>query len=293
MSRGSHITSTLHRRLIDAIRWRHWYYRTVIGGGILARALHFPRTFFTTRDAVQYARAMASLCLNKREISIRVMALAEHPLFCRCGTSDPWVLWDVFHHKYHLPPHEIPNGGFILDLGANVGYTAAHFAALYPTVRVLAVEMDEANARLAAKNTARFGDRCTIVHAAVWDDDTIIRYDGTSDQAFRIVPNGSSTCRRQCVARTIASLLRQYRVNCVDYLKMDIEGAEARVFEASLDWASCVRSMKIELHPPAEYSVCAAALHKAGFDCWKDDRHPRTLLAIGRKANGVRPRRYS
>ena len=63
-------------------------------------------------------------------------------------------MWDTFFHRFHLPPGELARGACIVDLGANVGYTAAHLAALYPESRIIAVEMDGRNAAVAASRAS-------------------------------------------------------------------------------------------------------------------------------------------
>jgi hypothetical protein len=47
------------------------------------------------------------------------------PLLCRPGTTDIYVLWHTFSDSFHhLPPKPLPDEAVIVDIGANVGYTA-------------------------------------------------------------------------------------------------------------------------------------------------------------------------
>src|SRR5690349_9651185 len=50
----------------------------------------------------------------------------DFPLWCRPGTSDDVVFWQVFIDRQYacVTPRETPR--VILDLGANVGYTTAY-----------------------------------------------------------------------------------------------------------------------------------------------------------------------
>src|SRR5262245_452689 len=71
---------------------------------------------------------------------------AAFPLWCRPGTSDETVFWQVFVDLQYaaLVPRAAPR--LILDCGANVGYTASYFLTRFPSARVFAVEPDPGNA---------------------------------------------------------------------------------------------------------------------------------------------------
>lgn len=57
--------------------------------------------------------------------------------------SDRTVWADTFSGLYHVPPVPIwPET--VLDLGANIGLTTAHYRTLWPDAQIVAVEMDAA-----------------------------------------------------------------------------------------------------------------------------------------------------
>ena len=74
----------------------------------------------------------------------------------------------------------------------------------------------------------------------------------------------------------------EYQIDRVDYLKMDIEGAEADILPLAANWASRVDCLKVELHAPATYESCAAWLSSAGYHCQPDDKHQHCLVATRR-----------
>jgi FkbM family methyltransferase len=216
-------------------------------------------------------------------IPLQVKEMRGNPLLCRPQTSDPWVMWDTFYYKFQTPPPGIAPAGCIVDLGANVGYTTAYFAAQYPSASILAVEMDSENAKIAAANLAPFGSRCHLVHAAVWSKNGETEYAGTEEQGYRVLSlgmNGNDPSARKVITRSLDSLFDEYRLTTIDYLKMDIEGAEAEVLGGSVKWAERVRAMKIELHKPATYESCSEALSRIGFKCSHDRVHPNCLVAV-------------
>ena len=213
--------------------------------------------------------------------AIRLRSLGGVPVLCRPG-QDVWTLKYTFVSQFHLPPVPLPERATIVDLGCNVGYTVAHFAHLYPAARIVGVEMDEPNLELARINTAPFGARIRLMHAAVWTEDGTVAYDGSGEDAYQVVPLPPTTGLRHAPARRLTSLLDEAGVRRADYLKMDIEGAEAAILASPLDWADRVAALKIELHPPAELQQCQERLEAHGFRCWSDGRHPRCLAAVRR-----------
>ena len=204
----------------------------------------------------------------------------------RPGTTDLKVLLQTFHLKYHLPPIDLKPDCVIVDLGANVGYTMAHFAFLYPKSRIIAVELDKDNIEIASRNISFCQERCRLIHAAIWSTDGQVQYEGDGEWGFHVLeghPDIKSNAK-QAPARTIDSIFEEYNLDTVHYLKIDIEGAEANVFQGPMSWINHVQSMKIEVHPhfnpAATIENCMNALISYGFKCTKDNYHPQCVIAI-------------
>jgi FkbM family methyltransferase len=213
-------------------------------------------------------------------VSLRVRRVL-HPLQCRPGTSDPAVLLDTFGEGYHRPTMPLPPTATIVDLGANVGYTAVDFALHYPTARVIAVEMDADNCRLARDNLQPFAARVQLTEAAIWVQDGEITYQGDTAWGLRV---DGSTAGRRARALRMETLLLHSGVAWVDFVKMDIEGAEAQVIGADASWLDRVGAIQVECHPPATYTSIAAQLRSFGFHCVFDRR-----AIIGTRCSGVAP----
>jgi FkbM family methyltransferase len=270
-------------RIRDAFAWRWWYLRTLFVRGVVLRLQAFPRVFADWNSATAYVRAILSTQTLAEPVAINVKSLAGKRLLCRPATSDPWVLWDVFANQFQQLPKEIESPRTIVDLGANVGYTAAWYAARYPAARVIAVEMDSANHELAQRNIAAFGDRCTVLNAAIWDSDGELEYDGGEEQGFRVAtldPEQVAIRRRSVRSRSLDSLFEELGLEHVDFVKMDIEGAESVVFSGSLKWLECVQALKIEVHPPMTLMACQQVLELHGFSCRADEHHDHSLIAV-------------
>jgi FkbM family methyltransferase len=180
---------------------------------------------------------------------------------------------ETFAGCYHLPPQPPPGDSVILDLGANIGLTACHFAHLYPGCTTIAVEMDPANASLAEVNVGPWSDRVRVINAAVWTESGTIAYGGEpgNEYGYAIAPDGGKTV----AAVTLDQLTEGLNVG---YLKMDIEGAEEQVLSPGR-WVDRVRCMKVEVHAPFTRERCTAVLQALGFTASADERHWSAVVA--------------
>jgi FkbM family methyltransferase len=214
-------------------------------------------------------------------IQLGIAELKGRKVWCRPGTTDNGVLKCTFREQYHLPPKTKMDGPrVIVDLGANVGYTMAHFAAIYPQARIIGVEMDRGNYEMALQNIAQFGGACELVNAAIWHERGEVTYSTTQGEegfhACQELSSSGPTAR----ALPVADLFSMFNIQKVDYLKMDIEGVEHRIFDGAAGWANKVSIIKVEVHPPATVEGCYRALTALGFDCCKDTHHWATVIAV-------------
>lgn len=238
-----------------------WYYRHA--------------KIFPLADIPRYRRAKNAT--SGEPVSVRVRAIGCKPLLVRPGTSDGMVMWETFGRLFHLPPMKLRPDAVILDLGANVGYTAAHFAALYPKGRVIAVEMDAGNAEMARRNTQAFAN-IELVRAAIWKEDGELSYGGDSEHGYSVVAVASKTAP----ALSIDTLIRSRGLGTIDYVKMDIEGAEDEVLRGDLDWLKQVQSINVEVHEPATIEGVKAVLERHGLVARVDGRQDFVVSGVRR-----------
>lgn len=231
------------------------------------------RTVFTDHDAINKYRKIRNSCDVGPDVQkISVKGASTNPMLVRPGTMDAITLWDVFYEKFHMPMSDLVCNGWIISLGANVGYATAHLAHQFPNAKIVAVELDRDNAIMAEKNTAQLRDRCHIVNAAVWvTDDEEINYGGDDVHDLSIIQDRVDAASQK-VAKTVTikKLMEDFNIDSVDYLKMDIEGAEAELMNGDTSWLEHVRAINIEVHtPPADYDTIQGILERNGFDCVK------------------------
>jgi FkbM family methyltransferase len=219
---------------------------------------------------------------------VRIRQLDNHEITLRPGTSDDRTTFSTFWHQFHVPPTELklPENPVFFDLGANNGLTAAHLAALYPKAKVFAVELDERNHAIATQNTAPWKDRCTVFHGGVWFEDGEVSYmfsEGAEDGfgINEVHPQGGEMVTvRSCSMETLFQAAGNPPV--VDYIKMDIEGAERDVLTKNTEWMKRVRSLKIELHDYT-HEECIADLAALGITARADTHHNLCVIGINER----------
>jgi len=190
------------------------------------------------------------------------LAGIEHPLWARAGTSDV----ETFEEVFLMRQYDLPIAGFeplhILDLGANIGYASVYFAARWPQARILAVEPATSNLGLLDQNT-RAWDHITCLQAAVWSHPSWVQVTNpkAAPNAFRV--SESNDPRKENIpAYTISQLIERQGCKHLDLLKMDVEGAEAEIFQNGAEWLDQVKVLIIELHDRI-VPGCAQALYRA------------------------------
>jgi FkbM family methyltransferase len=223
-------------------------------------------------------------------VSVRFRPLAGATVRLRPQTEDDGLARDVFFKSSHLPPAGVSAGELetIWDLGANIGLTMAHMATLYPRARIIGVELDAGNAALCHENLASWRDRCEVIPAAVWSTTGTVEYERPEGrvQSFRVAGDEPADAVVNAAAISLDTLLERSGGGPIDYVKMDIEGAERPVLRENTGWASHVRSIKVELHGGYEIPECIADLERLGFVAVPLPRHHAAVAAVRPRYDG-------
>jgi FkbM family methyltransferase len=136
----------------------------------------------------------------------------------------------------------------ILDCGSNIGLSVIYFKKIYPTARIISFEPDAGNYWLLQRNLkANHLNDVEIKQSAVWISNGDISFATAETEASHISIKEGGTLVR---AERLNELLESF--DEVDFLKMDIEGAEWDVIN---DCASNLRKVKnlfLEYHGKVE-----------------------------------------
>jgi FkbM family methyltransferase len=220
-------------------------------------------------------------------VALEVRDWGRRPLYVRPGTTD-WETAQVsLIAQVHRPPPALADVRTILDLGTNIGATVADLAAAYPNARVLGVELDAANAALAERNVAYWSSRATILQGAVWTEDGEIAYGGDRGEwAYRVLAAMDDRTRAAELATvpafSLATLIdRLAPQGKVDYVKMDVEGAERFLLADGDGWSDRVRCLQVEVHLPLDVAECVGMLEALGFEVSADPSGIPSVVAFG------------
>ncbi len=155
---------------------------------------------------------------------------------------------------------------YILDCGANVGLSIIYFKRLYPKAVVIGFEPDPNIFAALSENIRSFDlKNVTLVPKAVWSEETRLRFYPEGGNSSRIATSEDD----KNIIEVQTTSLRPFINRRVDFLKIDIEGAEAEVMDSCKDLLHLVDSIFIEYHSfekkPQRLNDILTFLSNAGF----------------------------
>lgn len=163
----------------------------------------------------------------------------------------------------------------IIDCGANIGLSVIYFKQLYPEAQIIAFEPD-ANAFHALEvNVKAFHfPNVTLYQKAVWDSVTELSFLPDGTVGGRIVDGHSIDNVVSVTTVRLKDFLNQH----VDFLKIDIEGAEYDVIKDCRDFLRNVDYLFVEYHskPDTVQSLheILQIIQNAGFRYHIKDAYP-------------------
>jgi FkbM family methyltransferase len=175
---------------------------------------------------------------------------------------------------------------YIIDCGANIGISVLYVKLLFPTARIVAFEPDDLNFNLLQKNIKSFNlENVELRKEAVWISNTNLSFAQKGSLSSKIETKATSTTTHVKAVR-----LKDLMTEEINFLKLDIEGAEYSVLKDIADNLSYVQNLFIEYHGTfeqnRELSEMLQIVVEAGFKyCIKQatDKHPTPFL---REENG-------
>lgn len=118
----------------------------------------------------------------------------------------------------------------ILDVGSNIGMALLYFKWLYPDARVLAFEADDRAFQLLKQNVERNRLKdVTLYHKAVCDSAGMVRFFYSASNPSALSMSMRERSELDSSMEVECALLSDYIEQEVDFLKLDIEGAEQLV----------------------------------------------------------------
>lgn len=167
----------------------------------------------------------------------------------RFPSSDIRVFEQIFLDQNYFFLVDNFNPKVIIDAGANVGYSAIWFSYKFKEAKILAIEPEKRNFDILKQNVKNWIN-IEPIKAAVWSNDSQIWIKDTTKKSWSFETSEKQGLNSEAVQGiSILTLIEKYKLNQIDILKIDIEGAEAELFnDKSKKWLDWVNCLMIETH---------------------------------------------
>jgi FkbM family methyltransferase len=211
------------------------------------------------------------------------------------------VFFDNSEEYHHLKNEIFTQGAYyfetdnarprIIDAGAHIGLSTLYFKKLFPGAQVTAIEPNPAVIPFLEKNI--WENNLTdveVVTAALADEAGQMEFfsDASDEQWLSTASfhNGAWTETQTSQKILVPTLpLTDFLDQPVDFLKMDIEGAEQRVLVSAGNQLTQVQHMMVEFHPLPEQSLSKLCKHLTDLHfkvrLWKDQNEVTEKQAHG------------
>ena len=218
-----------------------------------------PFVFFTNRNRTAY-ELMGNCRMSIGQTAIRF----KHP--------DVRFIDEIITKKCYSPnpDFEIGPNDTIVDAGANVGVFAIHASLAATRGRLFAIEPDAENFRFLQENIRANELTTDIVSipVALCDKKGTVRLYKTNPGNNSILGSFSDedpVAIQTCKSVTIGNLIEQYSLKQIDFMKVDIEGAEFLLFKDH-KWLDQTRRIAMEVHTHmGNANDIKAELARSGF----------------------------
>lgn len=161
----------------------------------------------------------------------------------------------LFHEVIIFQPYRFLSNStspVIVDGGSNCGFSLAYFKSIYPDSKIIAVEPERSNNALLSRNLRENGwENVSLQYAAISESESGI-VDIRSQHGHSMnssVLEGFVTGTRAKDMNSVKAISAADLIDTkIDYLKLDIEGAEAEALKAIGEKIKWVKAGFIEYH---------------------------------------------
>jgi FkbM family methyltransferase len=172
---------------------------------------------------------------------------------------------EIFEQEIYkfIAPTDEP---FIIDAGANIGLSTIYFKKLYPKASVLAFEPDDYIFKYLKKNILQFGlKEVLLIKKGLWDKEIMLGFNSEGADGGAIDFNEQKKTQNEIEVTSLKPFLNRK----VDFLKIDIEGAEYTVLQDIKDRLNLVDNIFVEYHSfvnqEQKLGEIVSILQKSGF----------------------------
>ena len=208
---------------------------------IMLQCLFRPLQFNPPGKALRFM--VCNVFLIRRVLTLNLFG---HEIALRTGTPDLMVAIDSLGHEFDAVTKAFPRSGpgLIIDAGGYIGTAAIKFATSYPKCQVICIEPSPANLAVLKRNISGYPN-ITVLQAALaaTDEGAMLSDAGRSTWGMDRAKSLGSV-----VTTTIDQIMRDAGAERLFLMKLDIEGAEVEVLDASATWIDRCDVLVTELH---------------------------------------------
>jgi len=138
---------------------------------------------------------------------------------------------------------------YILDCGAHIGMSILAYKQQYPKAKIIAFEPDPHNFSLATANVNSWSyANIEIINKAIWTHNDAITFHSTGDMGSNIIEAVPEATNNGNLVQMPCARLKDYLHEPIDFIKMDIEGAEYEVMKDCAGHFGNVQNLFVEYH---------------------------------------------
>ncbi len=163
-----------------------------------------------------------------------------------------YLVEEIFiHHLYNFKTQNAYP--IIYDAGANIGMSLIYFKMYYPKSQILAFEADTKTYQICLNNiTENQLENIQLENCALWNTKTVLKFytDKNSTAALNQGFFAKTDFYTEVPTELFSSYINRSEIKQIDFLKMDVEGAEKMVFQDLVQNQSLgkILQMCIECH---------------------------------------------
>ena len=238
--------------------------------------------FFLNKNYRSFIFLMLRIGSRKRYKETK-LKIQNYNLWLADGSSFLWQFYEIFFKEIYCFESQ-SNNPIILDCGANVGTSVLYFKKLFPNAIVHAYEPDPNIFKILEHNVKINKLKgVELYEAAVWKEAGSLNFgsEGSDSGSFRTDASKIISVKTIRLKDVIGSF------DHIDFLKIDIEGAEVEVLKDCQEMLANVKHLFVEFHSfyteEQDLQVILDVLTKSGFRYYLEPVLKRKKVFLNKK----------
>ncbi|WP_176132746.1 FkbM family methyltransferase [Salegentibacter holothuriorum] len=223
-------------------------------------------------ELIQYARRKLkrdnSLDIDKTSprYTRKIIQFEDQEIIVPDVASFNFMKKEIFENEvYKFSTHEL--SPYIIDGGANIGLSTIYFKKLFPNSKIIGFEPDPSIFEILKKNIRKFNfQNIELVNKGLWNVKKELEFWSEGADAGLIIEKKDS---KKTTTKIETTSLNDYLTCQVDFLKLDIEGAETVVLKDIQPNLGKIKRIFVEYHSfvnqPQSIDEILRILIEAGF----------------------------